>query len=137
MSAPVLTSQLPRTHRLAAMSFGRAAGLPDITRKGDEAPMSRTVVVRYRTTPETAEENQRLVRQVYAELAATAPDGLRYVTLRLGDGVSFVHVALTEGDDVLSTLPAFREFQRRIGDRVEAPPAVEPAEIVGSYRIFN
>jgi hypothetical protein len=100
--------------------------------------MSRTVVVRYRTTPETAEENQRLVKAVYAELAETAPEGFHYVTMRLADGVTFVHVASTDGDsNVLSTLPAFQEFQRQIADRAEEPPRGEPATIVGSYRVFD
>ena len=34
-----------------------------------------TVVVRYRTKPEHADENQRLVEAVFAELAATTPAG--------------------------------------------------------------
>ena len=55
--------------------------------------MSRTLVVRYRTTPETADENARLVADVYAALAAVAPADFRYATYRLGDAVSFVHVA--------------------------------------------
>ena len=55
--------------------------------------------VRYQTTAEAAEENQRLVEQVYAELNDSKPDGLRYVTLRLADGVTFVHIAFVEGEE--------------------------------------
>ena len=51
-----------------------------------------TTVVRYRTKPEHADENQRLVEGVFAELAATKPAGLTYATYRLADG-TFVHVA--------------------------------------------
>ena len=47
--------------------------------------MTSAKVIRYTTTAETAEENAALVREVYAELAADAPDGLRYVTFRLDD----------------------------------------------------
>ena len=32
--------------------------------------MSKSLVVRYRTKPECAEENARLIRDVFAELAA-------------------------------------------------------------------
>ena len=99
--------------------------------------MGDAVVVRYRTTPETAEENQRLVEQVYAELASEQPDGLRYLTLRLADGVSFVHVAWREGADVLGTLPAFQEFQRGLGDRLVDGPDAGPATVVGSYRVLD
>jgi len=40
-------------------------------------------VIRYRTKPESADENQRLVEDVYAELAVQDPGGMRYATLRL------------------------------------------------------
>jgi hypothetical protein len=99
--------------------------------------MSKTVVVRYRTTSEAAEENQRLIEQVYAELASDEPEGLRYLTLRLADGVTFVHVALREGAATLSDVAAFGEFQRDLGARVEAPPDASPATLVGSYRMFG
>ena len=56
-------------------------------------------VVRYRTRPERADENQELVEQVFGELHATAPEGLRYASFRLDDGVSFVHVAEVDTDD--------------------------------------
>jgi hypothetical protein len=96
--------------------------------------MTTTFVVRYETTPEMAEENARLVSAVYAELAQVQPDGLRYTTFRLADGVTFVHVAVREGaDDLLSRVPAFQEFQRELAARVVAPPVASPATIVGSY----
>ncbi|MFI6298362.1 hypothetical protein ACIBEJ_42700 [Nonomuraea sp. NPDC050790] len=97
--------------------------------------MSRIVMVRYQTRPEAADLNQQLVEKVFAELNADDPGGLRYLTLRLEDGVSFVHVAITENEDSpLSGSPAFAEFQRGIGDRVVAPPTVSSATLVGSYR---
>ncbi|MFI0237674.1 hypothetical protein [Streptomyces sp. NPDC016845] len=89
-----------------------------------------TAVIRYRTKPEAAEENQRLIKNVFAELAATAPPGLRYSTFRLADGVTFVHVVDGEG---LPELPAFQEFQRAVADRLTAPPTREGATLVGSY----
>ncbi|MFE3457152.1 hypothetical protein ACFXKD_06370 [Nocardiopsis aegyptia] len=89
-----------------------------------------TAVIRYRTKPEAAEENQRLVEDVFAELAATAPAGLRYSAFRLADGVTFVHVVDGEG---LAELAAFQAFQRALGDRVVAGPTREGATLVGSY----
>ena len=69
-----------------------------------------TVVVRYRPAPDRADENQALVEAVFAELAETQPDGLRYATLRLDDG-TFVHIAEIEGDEnPLATTAAFAEF---------------------------
>ena len=49
----------------------------------------RQVMVRYKVKPERVEENEALVRAVYEELAAGEPDGIRYATFRLDDGVSF------------------------------------------------
>ena len=98
--------------------------------------MSEITIVRYTTRPEAAEENQRLVEKVFAELDADDPGGLRYASFRLADGVSFVHVALREGEDhPLAASAAFAEFQRGIGERVTAPPEAVTATLVGSYRL--
>lgn len=96
--------------------------------------MGSTVVVRYTTRADAAQENQQLVEKVFAELAATEPDGLRYATFRLADGVSFVHVAMIDGDDnPLLQLAAFQEFTREIGDRCVDGPTPSQATVVGSY----
>ena len=87
-------------------------------------------VIRYQVRPEAAEENQRLVEGVFAQLAAVAPPGLRYTSLRLADGVTFVHVVDGEG---LPELPAFQEFQRCLADRLAAGPARDAAVTVGAY----
>ena len=93
--------------------------------------MTSTRVIRYITHPEAAGENERLVRAVYAELAGKSPDGLHYATLRLADGVTFVHIAVVDGDEnPLLTMPAFGEFRRgaagiyRLADPVQLPRAV-------------
>jgi hypothetical protein len=96
--------------------------------------MTRAVVVRYQTSPETADENQRLVEAVYAELTAADPGGLRYLTLRLDDGVTFVHVALVDGDEnPLTRTEAFQAFQADLPARQVAPPQPTPASVVGRY----
>ena len=95
-----------------------------------------TVVVRYKTKPERAEENQALVEAVFAELSADAPAGLRYESYRLADGVSFVHIAsidTADGSNPLTAMPAFSAFLQGIADRCsEAPLALEANEI-GAY----
>jgi hypothetical protein len=96
--------------------------------------MTVTTVVRYTTTPETAEENQRLVQDVYAELASERPDGLRYATFRLDDGVSFVHVAAVDVEvNPLTTSAAFSRFQAGIADRCVEGPTVSDATVIASY----
>jgi hypothetical protein len=97
--------------------------------------MSRTSVIRYRTRPEAAEENQRLVEAVYAALGEAKPSGLEYATYRLDDGVTFVHIArLPDTENPLAALPAFAEFQRELLDRCVERPAPSAATVVGSYR---
>jgi hypothetical protein len=97
--------------------------------------MSSTVV-RYKTKPERAEENQALVEAVFAELAETAPPGLTYETYRLDDGVSFVHVASIDTDDgsnPLTSAPAFTTFLQGISDRCSEPPIAVNANKIGAY----
>jgi hypothetical protein len=96
--------------------------------------MKRTVVVRYQVHHDAAEENQRLVEQVYAELAATDPGGLRYATYRLADGVTFVHVATVAGEEnPLTSTAAFARFQEGLGERCTEPPSPSSATVVGHY----
>ena len=99
--------------------------------------MSVTKVVRYRTSPQDADENERLIRDVFAELAAEQPDGLRYASFRLDDGVSFVHVAVLDSDkNPLSDSAAFASFQSGINDRCADGPVASDATVVGSYRLL-
>jgi hypothetical protein len=95
----------------------------------------RRVMVRYRVKPDRADENEELVRAVYAELQELDPEDFRYRTFRLEDGVSFVHVAESEGSqDPLPKLDAFKEFQREINDRCDEQPAVTTFTEVGAFR---
>ena len=97
-------------------------------------------VVRYRTKPDRADENQALVEKVFAELDGNRPAGLRYATFRLADGVSFVHVASIETEDGHNPLPAvqaFKQFQEHIGDRCDEAPAAEELSEIGSFRFFG
>lgn len=91
--------------------------------------------MRCRPEDDRADENQQLIEAVFAELAETQPDGLRYVSFRLGDG-TFVHIADVDGEvNPLTSAAAFGAFTADIGARCvpgETPNA-QPAEVVGSY----
>jgi hypothetical protein len=95
------------------------------------------VMVRYRVRPDRVGENEQLVQAVYAELAATRPEGLRYATFRLPDGVTFLHLAEHDEDNPLPKVAAFRRFQEGIRDRCAEPPVVTELSPVGSYRVFE
>ena len=98
-----------------------------------------TTIVRYKVKADRAEENKAYIRAVFEELEQHKPDGLRYVSFCLADGVSFVHIAVVETEDGKNPLQqseAFSEFIDKISDRCEEPPAPSKAEIIGSYRLF-
>lgn len=97
------------------------------------------IVVQYRPQTDKADHNQHLVEDVFAELAATQPDGVRYATFRLEDG-SFLHIADVKADpNPLGANAAFGRFQEGIGDRCEEGhgPNARPAELIGNYRLIT
>ena len=98
----------------------------------------KATVVRYQAKPERADENQKLIEAVFADLEARDAQGFTYKVFRLEDGVSFVHVVIEHDDvekpDSLQDVPAFQAFVADIADRCDVPPLAMGAEIVGSWR---
>jgi hypothetical protein len=95
------------------------------------------IVVRYQAKPERADENQRLIEAVFAELDERQPEGFTYKVFRLEDGVSFVHVVIehdVDHPDSLQAVPAFQAFVAEIADRCDIPPVAMGATIVGGFR---
>lgn len=100
--------------------------------------MKRTVV-RYKVKPELVAENERLIAQVFEEMRANAPQGVRYMALKLGDG-SFVHFSVAESGDTPSPLlglAAFQTFQSKVRERCAEPPVQSEATIIGNYRMLS
>lgn len=97
----------------------------------------KRVMVRYRVKPDQVATNEQLVRDVYAELARSQPDGLSYATFKLDDGVSFVHVAVHADENPLQQVEAFHRFQEGIRDRCDEPPAATVLDEIGSYRFME
>ncbi len=96
------------------------------------------VMVTYQVHADRVAENESLVRNVYAELQELADPGIRYVTFRKPDGVTFVHIALLDGPEAQSRLTgtaAFQAFQADLKSRCAVPPKPEPLELVGSVNI--
>jgi hypothetical protein len=99
--------------------------------------MQKRLVTRYATTSaEAADENQRRVEGVFAELATTKPGNVSYIVLRLADN-SFVHVSFHDhGDDEvnpISSTKAFAHFQENHGDRRDGGVDQQTATLVGAY----
>ncbi len=99
--------------------------------------MQKRLVTRYAMrSDEAADENQRRIEGVFAELAAAAPDNVSYIVLRLADG-SFLHVSFHDhGDDEpnpIASTGAFAHFQDGHADRRQGDVDQQRAELVGAY----
>jgi hypothetical protein len=81
-----------------------------------ENPMS-AMIIQYRTHPEAAAENRRLVEAVLRD--AAREEGIRYAAFQHEDGVTFVHIVTENAGGKLDRLPAFAEFRRGLESRTE------------------
>jgi predicted SnoaL-like aldol condensation-catalyzing enzyme len=99
--------------------------------------MHKRLVTRYAMqSGEAADENQRRVEGVFAELAENKPDNVSYIVLRLADD-SFVHVSFHDhGDDEVNPIAstaAFAHFQDGHADRRAGGVDQQTAQLVGAY----
>jgi len=99
--------------------------------------MQKRLVTRYAMpSTEAADENQRRVAGVFAELDTAKPDNVSYIVLRLADD-SFVHVSFHDhGDDEVNPIAstaAFAHFQDGHAERREGGVDQQTATLVGAY----
>ena len=100
----------------------------------------KTTMVRYKVKADRASENERYVAKVFEQLRRNRPAGLRYVSFKLNDGVSFVHIVSLEAADGTNPLresAAFEAFTAHIRDRCAEPPVAVDLTEVGSYGFFG
>ena len=98
------------------------------------------VMVTYTVKPDRVEENEELVRAVYAGLREIGDPDIRYATFKKEDGVTFVHLAFFPSaatQAVLSNSPAFQAFQAGLRERCDVPPNPQPLEPIGSFGLFD
>ena len=99
--------------------------------------MMKATVVRYQAKADRADENQRLIEAVFAQLDEQEPQGFTYKVFRLEDGVSFLHVVIehdVENPASIQAVPTFQAFVAGIAERCDVPPVATGATIVGGYR---
>jgi hypothetical protein len=150
-AAPARSIELPRAAALRAAARPWLGTddfrLPERSRYENDQPepgrpreeqLMATTVTQYQVKPERAEENQRLIEAVFAELDRSEPEGFTVKVFRLEDGVRFVHVVIEHDDvdhpDSLQAMPVFQAFVANIGDRCDVPPAISGATVVGGFR---
>jgi hypothetical protein len=102
-----------------------------------EGSVEKRLVTRYSMpSAEAADENQRRVEGVFAELAATRPENVSYLVFRLAND-SFVHVSFHDHTDdernPIASTAAFAHFQDGHADRRDGAVDQQRAELVGAY----
>lgn len=96
------------------------------------------VMIRSKVKAESAGDVEAAVGRMFAAIAEAAPEGVRYASCRLPDGVTYIALlALENGpENPLVTIPEFTKFQEDLKDWLAEPPSVEQLTPVGTYRLF-
>ena len=100
-------------------------------------PVQFRLVTRYASrSAEAAEDNQRRVEAVFAELDRARPGNVSYLVLRLADD-SFVHISLhghAPGEaNPISSMASFAHFADDHAERRQGEMNQQQARLVGSY----
>jgi hypothetical protein len=74
------------------------------------------MIIQYRTRPEAAAENRRLVEAVLRDAAKVG--GIQYAAFAHEDEATFVHIVAQNAGEKLEQLPSFAEFQLDLESRV-------------------
>jgi hypothetical protein len=84
-------------------------------------------------------EAEAAVRRMFAAIEREQLEGIRYASIKLADGVTFLALLeVEEGvENPLPGLPEAREFYERLPGWYAEPPEVGPGTLVGSYRLFS
>jgi len=100
--------------------------------------MSWTVITS-QVKPEKVADLEAAASAVFEMLATERPKNVRYMSLKGSDGVTFVAMLdIAEGiENPLPSLSAFRDFQSRLPDWIDGPPAADQMTVVGSYGILD
>ena len=97
------------------------------------------IAVRAKLMEEHVAEAEAAVKRMFAAIEREGLEGIRYASIRLEDGVTFL--ALLEVEDGVENpllgLPEAQEFYARLPAMYVEPPEVGPGTVIGSYRLFS
>jgi hypothetical protein len=95
-------------------------------------------MVRAKIKADKAAEMEKAAKEWFAAVEAAQPEGVRYASCKLPDGVTYVILLSLDSDESnpLESVPAFMEFQENLKNWIAEPPVVEQLTPVGSYRLF-
>jgi quinol monooxygenase YgiN len=97
------------------------------------------IMIRAKVKAESVAEVEAAAKKLFSALEREQPEGIRYASSKLPDGVSFV-ILLQLGDGAgnpLAALPEFKEFQEGLKSYLAEPPTQEQLTVIGSYRFFD
>lgn len=95
------------------------------------------MMIRYKVKQDQVGRHLELLDAAYRELESTRPDGFRWATFRLEDGLSFVD--FVAGEDLPGPLPrleSFRRYRADLDERCDERVASELCE-VGAFRVHR
>jgi hypothetical protein len=100
------------------------------------------MMIRTQVRPDRVADVEAAVQKTFAAIDAAQPQGVRYASTKLADGVTFVVLLelageVGPGDNPLNAIPEFAELQANLKEWLAGPPTAEPLQIVGSYRLFG
>jgi hypothetical protein len=97
------------------------------------------LTVRAKLKEEHVVDAEAAVKRMFAAIERERLEGIRYASVKLEDGVTFL--ALLELEDgvenPLAALPEAQEFYGRLPAWYAEPPDVGPGTVIGSYRLFS
>ena len=95
-------------------------------------------MIRAKIKADKAAELEKAAQGMFTAIAAGQPQGVRYASCKLPDGVTYVILPGLDDDEnnPLGAVPAFRDFQENLKTWIAGPPIIEQLTPVGSYRLF-
>jgi hypothetical protein len=95
--------------------------------------------VRAKLKEEHVAEAVAAVKRMFAAIEREQIEGIRYASVKLEDGVTFLAVLEVEDgvENPLFGLAEAKEFYDRLPDWYAEPPEVGPGTVIGSYRLFS
>ena len=96
------------------------------------------MMIRTQVRPDRTAEVEAAVQKMFAAIKEAQPQGVRYASCKLLDGVTFVVILELDGPaNPLVTVPEFTQFQENLKDWLAGPPTAEPLQVIGSYQLFS
>ena len=97
------------------------------------------LTVRAKLKEEHVAEAVAAVKRMFAAIERERLEGIRYASVKLEDGVTFL--ALLEVEDGVENpllgLPEAQEFYGNLPGWYAEPPDVVPGTVIGSHRLFS